>query len=116
MLFYSYGLAHTVNANATSNLLSALQSTSPSSYQSTSAITFYYNQGRNELAAGNYIVPQTTALLTPAAAALSVNITAQFIQSASDISAVKAAATNAPTALSDGVAFQMVDLRPFSLV
>lgn len=51
-----------VNRDATS-LLSMARSTGNASYDPTSAITFYYNQGRNELAANSFIVPITTGLL-----------------------------------------------------
>jgi Protein of unknown function (DUF3533) len=109
-----YSLLCEVNANATSNLLAALQSNFPVSYNPTSAITFYFNQGRNELAAANFIVPQATALLIQATGQLSGNFTNQFVQNATDIAALKFTSSNAPSALSDGVGFQLVDLRPFS--
>lgn len=54
-----------VNPNAYSNLARA-RAIGNSSYSPTEAITVYYNQGRNEIAAGNYLVPLTTAMLSKA--------------------------------------------------
>ena len=51
-----------VNPGATKALTDA-RAIGNSSYDPLAAVSFYYNQGRNELAANNFLVPITTALL-----------------------------------------------------
>lgn len=52
-----------VNTGASAKLAAA-RASGDSSYNPTSAITFYYAQARNEQATGTYVNPLTTAALT----------------------------------------------------
>lgn len=55
-------VAVVVEANATANLWRA-RAAGDAAYDPGAAVTLYYNQARNEIAAGTYIVPLTRALL-----------------------------------------------------
>lgn len=82
-----------------------------SSYNPQSAITFYYNQGRNEIATNSFVVPYTSALLQATLARANAQFTGQWLASGS---ADVAAAALAPQTVSSPFAFTSVNLRPFT--
>lgn len=83
-------------------------------YDPTHAIEVYYTQGRNELAANNYLVPYSEALLGNAAIAFGANFTRQFLSSNSGNATALSTALLAPRTLSTPVWYTMNNLRPFS--
>ncbi|KAG8907501.1 hypothetical protein FRB99_003874 [Tulasnella sp. 403] len=106
-----------VNSAATQALVTA-RSTGDSSYNASTAVTFYYNQGRNEIAANSFIVPLTTALLQQTLAGFSAKFNAQYFASlASDptgASPAIQAAAQAPQTVTMPFTFSSVNLRPFT--
>lgn len=102
-----------VEASATQNLIAA-RASGNSSYDPTRAITVYYEQGRNELAAANYLVPYSQALLIQAITQFGLQSTTQFLSSQGGNASAIAAALKAPQTLTQPVYFTMNNLRPYT--
>ncbi|KAG8950615.1 hypothetical protein FRC04_007239 [Tulasnella sp. 424] len=107
-----------VNSDATSFLTSA-RSSGNSSYDPRTALTFYYNQGRNEIAANSFIVPYTTALLQSTLSAFNAKTNAQYFGSlanGADEARQEAlvAIAQAPQTVSQPFSYQAVNLRPYT--
>ncbi|KDQ16744.1 hypothetical protein BOTBODRAFT_144484 [Botryobasidium botryosum FD-172 SS1] len=106
-------LAVVVGEGATAKLISARQN-GDASYDPQAAVTVYYNQARNEQAAGNYIVPLTTALLNQTLTLYSQRTTAAyFAQAATNATAMNLLAV-APQTVVTPVSYTMINLRPYS--
>lgn len=101
-----------VNTAATQALLTA-RSTGNSSYNPLSAISFYYNQGRNEVAANSFIVPLTTALLQTTVGRFSAQFTGQWLASVTSTDVVTTA-SRAPQTVSQPFGVTPINLRPFT--
>ncbi|KAG9019841.1 hypothetical protein FRB90_003430 [Tulasnella sp. 427] len=101
-----------VNEAATQALINA-RSTGNSSYNPLSAISFYYNQGRNEVAANSFIVPLTTQLLQTTLAQFNARFTGQWLASATSTDAITTAA-RAPQTVSSPFGVTPINLRPFT--
>lgn len=134
----------TVQENATLNLFRA-RANGDASYDPASAITVYYNQvcpphplshpssprmltappraqARNEVAAANYILPLTTALLQSTTAAFATYAAQRYLAyinpasngtSAANATALRMLA-DAPQTLAPAVAWTVVNLRPYT--
>jgi len=107
-----------VNYNATQKLMEA-RARGDTSYDPSSAITFIYAQGRNEIAADSYIVPLTTAVLRGTLDRLSADFTAQYLSSINsmDPSSARTALENiskAPRTITTPFAFRTKNVRPYS--
>ncbi|KAG8947115.1 hypothetical protein FRC04_010966 [Tulasnella sp. 424] len=107
-----------VNSGATS-LLTSARSSGNSSYDPRTAITFYYNQGRNEIAANSFIVPYTTALLQSTLTALNEKFNSDFFgtltSSANEASQqALTAVVQAPQTVSQPFSYEPVNLRPYT--
>ncbi|KAG9032788.1 hypothetical protein FS837_002639 [Tulasnella sp. UAMH 9824] len=101
-----------VNTAATQALLNA-RSTGNSSYDPLSAISFYYNQGRNEVAANSFIVPLTTQLLQTTLGRFNAMFTGQWLASVTSTDVVTTA-SRAPQTVSQPFAVTPINLRPFT--
>ncbi|KAF9510509.1 hypothetical protein BS47DRAFT_1319660 [Hydnum rufescens UP504] len=102
-----------VHSGATAALITARENGDPS-YNTSAAITFYYNQARNENGANNYVVPYTQALLNTALANFSSQYTAQyFSQQAGNVTAMQGVA-GAPQTISDVFSYSSLNLRPYT--
>lgn len=82
--------------------------------QATSAVTAVYNQGRNELAAANFIVPQFAAVLAPALAALSAQSAASYLQANSGNATAIAMLVQAPSTLV-GYSYSLDNIHPYDV-
>ncbi|KAG8952839.1 hypothetical protein FRC00_006594 [Tulasnella sp. 408] len=107
-----------VNSAATSLLISA-RASGNSSYDPRTAITFYYNQGRNEIAANSFIVPYTTALLQSTLASFNAKLNSEFFESLASNSGetsqqALAAIAQAPQTVSQPFSYEAVNLRPYT--
>ncbi|KAG8926597.1 hypothetical protein FRC01_008640, partial [Tulasnella sp. 417] len=107
-----------VNSAATS-LLTSARASGNSSYDPRTAITFYYNQGRNEIAANSFIVPYTTALLQSTLTSFNAKFNSEFFTAlASDASQMSqqalAAVIQAPLTVSQPFSYEPVNLRPYT--
>ncbi|KAG8945903.1 hypothetical protein FRC03_001598 [Tulasnella sp. 419] len=114
-----------VNFNATNNLIEA-RATGDASYNASSAITFLYNQARNEVAANNYIVPYTVTQLQESLARFSQNFTAEYmrtLQGTGSLNSTNARpgldqviqfASQAPQTLSQPFWFTLDNVRPYT--
>lgn len=102
-----------VPANTTQNLIAA-RASGDATWDPTHAIEVYYSQGRNELAANNYLTPYSSALLGDAAIAFGVNFTRAFLSSNAGNATALSTALLAPRTLSTPVWYTMHNLRPFS--
>ncbi|KAG9043519.1 hypothetical protein FS837_009467 [Tulasnella sp. UAMH 9824] len=107
-----------VNSEATS-LLNSARSSGNSSYDPRTAVTFYYNQGRNEIAANSFIVPYTTALLQSTLTAFNAKTNAQYfaaLANGADDARQTAMTTisQAPQTVSQPFSYQAVNLRPYT--
>ncbi|KAG9047508.1 hypothetical protein FS837_002093 [Tulasnella sp. UAMH 9824] len=107
-----------VNSDATSILTSA-RSSGNSSYDPRTAITFYYNQGRNEIAANSFIVPYTNTLLQSTLSAFNAKTNAQYFTSLANGAEktrqeAAVAISQAPQTVSQPFGYQAVNLRPYT--
>ncbi|KAG8933505.1 hypothetical protein FRC02_011705 [Tulasnella sp. 418] len=110
-----------VNQGATSRLVAARSSGDPS-YDPSSAVTFYYAQGRNEVAVNSFVVPLTTTLLQKSVAQFSAQFTSQYfnsLESALNTNTTAAASmmqnnARAPLTISQPFGFTAVNLRPYT--
>ncbi|KAG8950622.1 hypothetical protein FRC04_007246 [Tulasnella sp. 424] len=107
-----------VNSDATS-LLTSARSSANSSYDPRTAITFYYNQGRNEIAANSFIVPYTTALLQSTLTSFNAKTNVQYFASLANsageaIQQALVGATQAPHTVSGPFGYKAVNLRPYT--
>ncbi|KAG8743766.1 hypothetical protein FRC10_011486 [Ceratobasidium sp. 414] len=100
-----------VNQGATSSLQAARVS-GDSSYDPTSAVTFYLNEARNNNAVGQLIAPLSTALLDDTMRRFNAKNIAEYIQSVSSNSTAISIALRSPTALS-GAWWRTENLRPW---
>lgn len=82
--------------------------------QSTSAVVAIYNQGRNELAAGNYIVPAFSSVLGPALARASAQSAADYIEANVGNATALALLTQAPSTIV-GYAYSLDNLHPYNV-
>ncbi|KZP09237.1 hypothetical protein FIBSPDRAFT_839573 [Athelia psychrophila] len=109
-----------VEENATENLWNA-RTRGNSSYNPKNAITVYYNQARNEVATGNYILPLTTALLqetTSAFATYAAQLYIAYIHGGGNGTSVNVTAlalwAQAPLTVAPAVSWSEVNVRPFT--
>ncbi|KIO28765.1 hypothetical protein M407DRAFT_176434 [Tulasnella calospora MUT 4182] len=107
-----------VNFDATS-LLTSARSSGNSSYDPRDAVTFYYNQGRNEIAANSFIVPYTTALLQSTLSAFNARTDSQYfaaLANSADGAKQEAmvAISRAPQTVSQPFSYEAVNLRPYT--
>ncbi|KAG9047650.1 hypothetical protein FS837_001778 [Tulasnella sp. UAMH 9824] len=107
-----------VNSDATA-LLNSARSSGNSSYDPRTAVIFYYNQGRNEIAANSFIVPYTTALLQSTLTAFNAKTNAQYfaaLANGADDARQTAMTTisQAPQTVSQPFSYQAVNLRPYT--
>ncbi|KAG8987043.1 hypothetical protein FRB90_003624 [Tulasnella sp. 427] len=107
-----------VNPSATA-LLTSARSSGDSSYDPRTAISFYYNQGRNEIATNSFIVPYTTALLETTLASFNAKYNAEFFASlvsdpGQESQQALAAIVHAPQTVSQPFSFTPVNLRPYT--
>lgn len=77
-------------------------------------MTAVYNQGRNELAAGNYILPQFQAVLTPALAQVSAQSIAQYLQANSGNATAINLLAQAPTNVL-GYSYSLDNIHPYNV-
>lgn len=98
---------------AVTQALTTARSIGNSSWDPTSAISFYYNQGRNEVAANSFIVPLTTQLLQTTLAQFNARFTAQWLSSLTSTETAITAA-KAPQTVSQPFAVTPINLRPFT--
>ncbi|QRV98234.1 nitrosoguanidine resistance protein SNG1 [Ceratobasidium sp. AG-Ba] len=101
-----------VNLEA-STKLAAARASGDSSYDPTTAITFYYAQARNEQASGTYINPLTTNALTQILREFNSKSTASYLNSIAGNMTALQTATSAPWAL-NGVWWTTENLRPYN--
>ena len=102
-----------MHSGATAALVTARENGDPS-YNASAAVTFYYNQGRNENVANNYIVPYTQAILNAVLGNLSAAYTAEYFASqAGNVTAIQAA-TRAPQTISQPFYYSSLNLRPYT--
>ncbi|KAG8963014.1 hypothetical protein FRC03_003510 [Tulasnella sp. 419] len=105
-----------VETDATAKLIAA-RAAGDASYNPQSAITFYYNQGRNEIATNSFIVPLTQALLQKSLARFSAQFTAQYLNELStsgNAPASLATLARAPQTVSQPFGYTPNNLRPFT--
>ncbi|KIO25240.1 hypothetical protein M407DRAFT_75982, partial [Tulasnella calospora MUT 4182] len=107
-----------VNSDATS-LLTSARSSGNSSYDPRNAVTFYYNQGRNEIATNSFIVPYTNALLQSTLSAFNARTNAQYFAGLANGAeearqAAAVAISQAPQTVSQPFAYAAVNLRPYT--
>ncbi|KAF7981219.1 hypothetical protein HWV62_34563 [Athelia sp. TMB] len=112
-------IAVVVEKNATYNLWEARMH-GDSSYNPASAITVYYNQARNEIAAGNYLIPLTTALLQSSTSSFATNAAQLYMAyihggANGTVNATALALwAQAPLTMAPGVSWTEVNVRPFT--
>ncbi|QRV72110.1 nitrosoguanidine resistance protein SNG1 [Ceratobasidium sp. AG-Ba] len=102
-----------INPGASARLVAA-RASGNSSYNPTSAITFYYAQARNEQATGSYINPLTTAALTQILQQFNAKSAASYLSSISGNATALAAVTAAPQTLTAGAWWATENLRPYN--
>ncbi|GFZ47651.1 hypothetical protein JCM24511_05397 [Saitozyma sp. JCM 24511] len=102
-----------VQPGVTANLLTARQ-TGNSSWNGTSAVHVYYNQGRQETAVNSYLVPYIQAELGAIVGRASAQSIGQYISSNSGNTTAMNLLAQAPTTVTNSVYFTMVNLRPYS--
>lgn len=106
-----------VETDATARLSQARENGN-ATYNPNSAITVYYNQGRNEIATGNYIIPITTALLQSSCSSYATYAAQRYLAQIRPGGVVNDTAfellAQAPMTLSPAVGWTMVNLRPYT--
>ncbi|KIJ68923.1 hypothetical protein HYDPIDRAFT_144365 [Hydnomerulius pinastri MD-312] len=109
-------LALVVEANATQSLALARQH-GDSTYDPTSALTLYYAQARQEVAAGNYLIPLSTSLLQQSTTAWATTSAQQYLAEIYANGQVNQTAlqllAKAPQTISPGISWRTVNLRPY---
>lgn len=111
-------LAVVVSENATARLTDA-QRNGDETYDPTSALTVYYAQARNEIAAGTYLLPLTTTLLenfttTYATSMAQRYFAAIILQNGTVNETAINSIARAPQTISPGVGYKLVNLRPYT--
>ncbi|KAG8729018.1 hypothetical protein FRC12_021311 [Ceratobasidium sp. 428] len=101
-----------VNPNASARLAAA-RASGDSSYDPTSAVTFYYAQARNEQATGTYVAPLTTAALTQILQAYNAKSAAAYLTSVSGNATALQALVSAPRTVTSGIWWATNNLRPY---
>ncbi|KAJ3753495.1 hypothetical protein EV361DRAFT_794479 [Lentinula raphanica] len=104
-------IAVVVNANATSNLQSAVASTD-SSYNGSAAITVYGNQARSENGYNSVLSPTVQAVLISTAAKFAQTYATELASSSSNITNLL---VNAPQIVTQPISFTINDLKPFDI-
>ncbi|KAG8682107.1 hypothetical protein FRC08_015187, partial [Ceratobasidium sp. 394] len=102
-----------INAGASARLATA-RASGDSSYNPTSAITFYYAQARNEQATGSYVNPLTTAALTQILQQYNAKSAAAYLGSVSGNATALRALASAPQTLTTGAWWTTQNLRPYN--
>ena len=106
-----------MESDATTRLSLARES-GDSTYNPNSAITVYYNQGRNEVATGNYVIPITTALLQSSCNSYATYTAQTYLAQIRAGGVVNDTAVEllvqAPMTLSPAIGWTMVNLRPYT--
>jgi hypothetical protein len=82
--------------------------------QGDSAVIAIYNQARNELAAGSYIVPAFSSVLGPAMVRASAQSAAAYIQANAGNTTALALLTQAPSTIT-GYAYSLDNLHPYNV-
>lgn len=101
-----------INPNATSLLLSAVQ-TGNASYDPSGACQLIYQDARDDTNWYDFISPQITMFQTQATTLVGETFTGQVLNNATTNSALLANAARVPQALSPAIGFSMYNLRPF---
>ncbi|KAG8770284.1 hypothetical protein FRC12_004382 [Ceratobasidium sp. 428] len=101
-----------LNQGATSSLQAA-RASGESTYDPTSAVTFYLNEARNNNAVGQLIVPLSTALLDDTMRRFNAKNIAKYIRSVSSNTTAINIALQSPVALS-GAWWRTENLRPWN--
>lgn len=106
-----------MESDATTRLSLARES-GDSTYNPNSAITVYYNQGRNEIAAANFIIPITTALLHSSCNSYATFAAQRYLTQIRTEGVINVTAVEllvqAPMTLSPAIGWTMVNLRPYT--
>lgn len=105
----------TVNKGATASLISAREN-GDASYNNSAAISFFYDQARNENAAGLYIAPYAQALLQQALASFSKSYTGAYLAAQSGNATATQALARAPYTVSTPFSYGTFNLRPYTYV
>lgn len=99
--------------NASNNLAVARQ-TGDASYNASTAISVYYAQGRNEIAAGSYILPIVQPLLGRILGQFNARSVAEYIGANRDNATALELLRQAPQTLSQPIWYTMFNVRPYT--
>ena len=102
-----------VEPNASNNLDVARQ-TGDASYNASRAISVYYAQGRNEIAAGSYILPIVQPLLGAIIGQFNAKSVAGYIEANSRNVTALRLLSRAPQTLSQPIWYTMFNVRPYT--
>ncbi|KAL7414561.1 hypothetical protein BDY24DRAFT_385658 [Mrakia frigida] len=102
-----------IHAGAEASLLAARQ-IGNASYVGTSAVSAYYVQARNELAAGNFIVPGFSSVIGAALNRASAQSVGQYISSQSGNATAMSLLAQAPNTVANAYSYTLVNLRPYT--
>ncbi|KAE9396701.1 hypothetical protein BT96DRAFT_958115 [Gymnopus androsaceus JB14] len=104
-------IAVVVNANATSNLQSAVSSVD-SSYNGSSAIVVYGNQARSENGYNTILLPTVEAALISITQSFALQFATELASTSSNLTNLLA---NAPQTVTQPISFTVDNLRPFDI-
>ncbi|KAF9510508.1 hypothetical protein BS47DRAFT_1300079 [Hydnum rufescens UP504] len=102
-----------VNQGATASLISAREN-GDASYNNSAAVSFFYDQARNENAAGLYIVPYTQALIQASLRNFSASYTGAYLEAQSGNATAMQALATAPLTIFSPFSYGTLNLRPYT--
>ncbi|KAH9938891.1 uncharacterized protein BXZ73DRAFT_44386 [Epithele typhae] len=106
-----------VQPNATIHL-SRARAVGSTTYDPSKAIRVYYNQARQEIATGNFIVPLTTQILQATTVAYATGSAQRYFAQVNSNGEPNATAlqliANAPQTITPGISWTMINLRPYN--
>lgn len=80
------------------------------------AINLYYNEGRNEVATDDYVVPYATGIVSQGLAMFAIGQAAEYIATQSGNATAMANIVKAPQTIAAPAGFTTNNLRPYSCV
>ena len=104
-----------MEAGATAAFVSAREN-GDASYSGAKAISMYYNEGRNEVATDDYVVPYATGLISQGMAMFAIGQAAEYIATQSGNATAMANLAKAPQTIAAPVGFTSNNLRPYKCV
>ena len=99
--------------NASKNLAIARQ-TGDASYNSSAAISIYYAQARNEIAVGNYVLPNIQPILGRVLGQFNAKSVAEYLRVNGGNATALQLLQRAPQTLSQPIWYTMFNVRPYT--